>query len=159
MASKDNVITDLAKDVAGDAARASRSAKAAASDLIVEVKDDAAVMAKKAGASALSAAGQGKTMAADAVHGLADAARQMASKLEDGKPDSSNTKAAEYARKAADGMDRFSSTLRDKEIEEIADNARDAVRQNPAIAIGAAALIGFALARFLKGNGSGDRDA
>jgi len=158
MATSGKTITDLADDVAGKAARASKSAKAAASDMIVEVKDDVSVLAGKAGSGAKSAAGSGKDMAADAVHGLADAARQMAGKLDDGKPDSGNTKAAEYARKAADGMDRFSSRLREKEVDEIAADARDVVRQNPAIAIGAAALIGFALARFLKGNGSGDRE-
>jgi ElaB/YqjD/DUF883 family membrane-anchored ribosome-binding protein len=157
-----NTITDLSDDVSstlsGTTARAGRTAKEKASDIIVEVKEEAAVLASKAGSGARSAATSGKGMAADAVHGLADAARQMAGKLDDGNPKSGNAKAAEYARKAADGMERFSATLRDKEIEEIADDARNAVRQNPAIAVGAAALIGFALARFLKG-GSGGRDA
>lgn len=156
MATTGKTITDVADDIAGKAAQTSRSARAAAADMIVEVKEDVSVLAGKAGNSAKSAAGSGKDMAADAVHGLADAARQMAGKLEDGKPDSGTAKAAEYARKAADGMDRFSTRLREKEIEEIASDARNVVRQNPAIAVGAAALIGFALARFLKGNGSGD---
>ena len=53
-------------------------------------------------------------------------------------------------------MDNFSSKLRDKNVDEISEDVRSAVRQNPAIAVGAAALIGFALARFLKG-GSGGR--
>ena len=65
------------------------------------------------------------------------------------------TSVTEFARKAADGMDRFSASLKDKEINEIAEDARSAVRNNPAIAVGAAAVIGFALARFLKG-GSDD---
>jgi ElaB/YqjD/DUF883 family membrane-anchored ribosome-binding protein len=151
-------ITDLADDVTGKASKAARLAKEKASDIIVEVKEDAAVLASKAGSGAKSAATSGKGVAADAMHGLADAARQMAGKLDDGNPESGSAKAAEYARKAADSMDRFSATLRDKDIEEIADDARNAVRQNPAIAVGAAALIGFALARFLKG-GSGGRDA
>ena len=89
------------------------------------------------------------------MHGLAGVARDVASKLDDGKADSGNAKAAEFARKAADGMDRFSASLKDKEINEIAEDARSAVRNNPAIAVGAAAVIGFALARFLKG-GSDD---
>jgi ElaB/YqjD/DUF883 family membrane-anchored ribosome-binding protein len=157
MATNGKTITDLADDVAGKTKRAASAAKGKASEVIVEVKDEASVIFEKTGAGAKSAASSGKDMAADAVAGLADAARQMAGKLDDGQGDGNNAKAAEMARKAADTMEKFSGRLRDKEIEELADDARSAVRNNPAIAVGAAAVIGFALARFLKG--SGGRDA
>jgi ElaB/YqjD/DUF883 family membrane-anchored ribosome-binding protein len=157
MASTDKTITHLADDVAGKASRAARTASEKASDVIVEVKASTDEVMAKAGAGAKTAASSGKDMAADAVTGLADAARQLAGKLQDGDADSSNARAADFARKAADSMERFSTKLREKEVDEIASDARDAVRQNPAIAVGAAALIGFALARFLKG--SGGRDA
>jgi ElaB/YqjD/DUF883 family membrane-anchored ribosome-binding protein len=157
MATNGKTITDLADDVAGKTSAAARKAGAKASEVMVHVKDEAAVIIEKAGSGAKSAASSGKDMAADAVAGLADAARQMAGKLEDGQADSGNAKAAEFARKAADTMERFSGRLREREIEELADDARSAVRNNPAIAVGAAAVIGFALARFLKG--SGGRDA
>jgi ElaB/YqjD/DUF883 family membrane-anchored ribosome-binding protein len=157
MAVNSKTITDVADDVAGKATRTARKVSDKAAEVIVEVKEDVGIFAEKAGTGAKSAASSGKDMAADAVKGLAEAARQMAGKLDDGKPETGNTKAAEYARKAADGMDRFSDSLKQKDIEEIADDARTAVRNNPAIAVGAAAIIGFALARFLKG--SGDRDA
>jgi ElaB/YqjD/DUF883 family membrane-anchored ribosome-binding protein len=155
MAVKGTTITDLADDVAGKTSRAARKAGAKASEVIVEVKEDVSAFAGKAGTGAYSAASTGKDYAAEAVHGLAGVARDVASKLDDGKADSGNAKAAEFARKAADGMDRFSASLKDKEINEIAEDARSAVRNNPAIAVGAAAVIGFALARFLKG-GSDD---
>jgi ElaB/YqjD/DUF883 family membrane-anchored ribosome-binding protein len=157
MTSTGKTITDLADDVAGKTRKAAGAARTRASEVMVDVKDEAAVIFEKTGAGARSAASGGKDMAADAVAGLADAARQMAGKLDDGVVDGSNAKAAEFARKAADTMERFSGRLREKDIEEIADDARTAVRNNPAIAVGAAAVIGFALARFLKG--SGDRDA
>jgi ElaB/YqjD/DUF883 family membrane-anchored ribosome-binding protein len=157
MAANSKTITDLADDVAGKTSAAARKASSKASEVMVDVKDEAAVIIEKAGSGAKSAASSGKDMAADAVSGLADAARQMAGKLEDGQADSGNAKAAEFARKAADSMDRFSGRLRERDIEELADDARSAVRNNPAIAVGAAAVIGFALARFLKG--SGGRDA
>ena len=153
MAVKGTTITDLADDVSGKASSSARKLSEKASDVIVELKGEAAEIAEKAGSGAKSAATTGKDYAADAVHGLADAARQMASKLEDGKAEGGNAKAAEFARKAAEGMDKFSTKLRDKNVDEIAEDARSAVRQNPAIAVGAAAIIGFALARFLKGNG------
>jgi ElaB/YqjD/DUF883 family membrane-anchored ribosome-binding protein len=157
MASTGKTITDLADDVAGKTKKAAGAAKSKASEVIVDVKGEAAEIFEKTGAGAKSAASSGKDMAADAVAGLADAARQMAGKLDDGNADSGNAKAADMARKAADTMEKFSGRLREKEIEEIAEDARTAVRNNPAIAVGAAAVIGFALARFLKG--SGGRDA
>lgn len=157
MASTGKTITDLADDVAGKTKKAAGAAKSKASEVIVDVKGEAAEIFEKTGAGAKSAASSGKDMAADAVAGLADAARQMAGKLDDGNVESGNAKAAEMARKAADTMEKFSGKLREKDIEEIADDARTAVRNNPAIAVGAAAVIGFALARFLKG--SGGRDA
>jgi ElaB/YqjD/DUF883 family membrane-anchored ribosome-binding protein len=157
MAINDGTITDLADDVGDKSARTTRSMGDKASDILVEVKEEAGIFAEKAGHGAKSAAKSGKDMAADAMKGLADAARQMAGKLDDGELDSGNAKAADYARRAADGMERFSASLKQKEIEEIADDARNAVRNNPAVAVGAAAIIGFALARFLKG--SGGRDA
>jgi ElaB/YqjD/DUF883 family membrane-anchored ribosome-binding protein len=157
MATNGKTITDLADDVAGKTKQAAGNARHKAAEVMVDVKDEAAVIFEKTGAGARSAASSGKDMAADAVAGLADAARQMAGKLDEGQAESSNAKAAEMARKAADTMDRFSGRLREKDIEEIADDARMAVRNNPVIAVGAAAVIGFALARFLKG--SGGRDA
>jgi ElaB/YqjD/DUF883 family membrane-anchored ribosome-binding protein len=157
MATNDEMITDLSVDAAGNSTRAARTAREKAADVMVEVKDEASLIVEKAGAGARNAASSGKDMAADAVNGLADAARQMAGKLDDGVSDGNNAKAAEFARKAADNMERFSARLRERNVDEITADARDAVRQNPAIAVGAAAIIGFALARFLKG--SGGRDA
>ncbi len=153
MAITGKTITDLADDLETKGSAKAHKLGAKASDVIVEMKDEVAAMAGKAGSGAKSAASSGKDMASDALHGLADAARKMAGKIDDGTADG-NAKVAEFARKAADSMERFSSGLRDKDVEEIAANARDTIRQNPAIAVGAAALIGFALARFMKG-GSG----
>ena len=73
MASNGKTITDLADDVAGKTKRAAGAAKSKASEVIVEVKDEAAVIFEKTGAGAKSAASSGKDMAADAVAGLADA--------------------------------------------------------------------------------------
>lgn len=157
MATDGKTITDLADDVAGKTRRAAGAARGKAAEVMVDVKDEAAVIFEKTGAGAKSAASASKDMAADAVAGLAEAARQMAGKLDEGNTDGSNAKAADMARRAADTMDSFSGRLREKDIEEIAEDARTAVRNNPVIAVGAAAVIGFALARFLKG--SGGRDA
>lgn len=130
-----------------------------AADTAAHLKDEAAELASKAGGKLKDAAATGKDMAADAVHGLADAARDVAGRLDDGDPQGTSAKAAGYARKAAESMDRFSESLKGKDLDELADDARRAVRQHPAIAVGAAAVIGFALARFLKSGSGGDRNA
>jgi hypothetical protein len=56
----------------------------------------------------------------------------------------------EYARKASDAVSSFADTLRRKEVDEIYDDLRGAVRKSPGVAIGVAAVVGFALARVVK---------
>ena len=56
----------------------------------------------------------------------------------------------DYARKAGDAVADFSASLRDKDVEELLDDARDLIRRSPAIAIGAAAAAGFIISRIVK---------
>lgn len=56
----------------------------------------------------------------------------------------------DYIRRAAGAVSDFSDTLRDKDVDELIDDARDLVRRSPAIAIGAAAAAGFVIARIIK---------
>lgn len=56
----------------------------------------------------------------------------------------------DYARRAAQGISGFASTLRNKDVDDLARDARDFVRKSPAIAIGAAAAVGFLIARIVK---------
>lgn len=155
MAKGSKSVDDVVVAVEGDVKVAAKKAGQVASD----IKAEAGELAGKAGGALKDAAATGKDMAADAMHGLAGAARDMAGKLDDGDPDGTAAKAAGYARKAADGIDKFSESLKGKELDEIAEDARRAVRDHPAIAVGAAAVIGFALARFLKSGSGGGRSA
>ncbi len=56
----------------------------------------------------------------------------------------------DYVRRAAGAVSDFSDTLRDKDVDELLDDARDLVRRSPAIAIGAAAAAGFVISRIIK---------
>jgi len=56
----------------------------------------------------------------------------------------------EYARKAADSVSSFADSLRGKDVDELYDTARSAVRKSPGIAIGIAAVVGFTLVRLVK---------
>jgi ElaB/YqjD/DUF883 family membrane-anchored ribosome-binding protein len=56
----------------------------------------------------------------------------------------------DYAHRAADAVADFAGRIRDKSVDDIFDDTRDFVRKSPAIAIGIAAVAGFALIRVIK---------
>lgn len=56
----------------------------------------------------------------------------------------------DYARSAASAVSGFADTVRNKDVDELFDDAREIVRKSPGVAIGAAAVIGFGLVRLLK---------
>jgi ElaB/YqjD/DUF883 family membrane-anchored ribosome-binding protein len=56
----------------------------------------------------------------------------------------------EYAHKAAGAVSSFADTVRAKSVEDIVDDTREFVRKSPGIAIGIAAIAGFALMRVIK---------
>jgi ElaB/YqjD/DUF883 family membrane-anchored ribosome-binding protein len=56
----------------------------------------------------------------------------------------------DYAHRAADAVAGFATRIKDKSVDDIVDDTRDFVRKSPAIAIGLAAVAGFALVRVIK---------
>ncbi len=72
---------------------------------------------------------------------------------------------AQYADKAAEQVERFSGYLRESDVDEIIDEARNFARSRPALFLGAAAALGFFGTRFLKssseqdGGSTGDTNA
>lgn len=71
---------------------------------------------------------------------------------------------AGYARTASETIQRYATTLENKNPDELVDDARDLVRKSPGVAIAGAAILGFGLVRLLKAgmpqesdNGNGDR--
>lgn len=116
------------------------------------IREQAGEFAGRTGETLRGAADTGKDKAADALHGIADAVREFADRADEkGETDS----AARFARRAADSMDRLSEVLKDKSLDDFGQDIRTFVRERPAVAIGAAAVLGFALARMLK-SGSDD---
>ena len=69
----------------------------------------------------------------------------------------------EYAHRAAGAVADFAGRIRDRSVDDIVDDARDFVRKSPAVAVGLAAVAGFALIRVIKsglenGQGRSGRD-
>ncbi|MEA3030318.1 MAG: hypothetical protein QOG13_1643 [Sphingomonadales bacterium] len=56
----------------------------------------------------------------------------------------------EYAHRAAGAVADFAGRIRDKSVDDIMDDTRDFVRKSPVVAIGIAAVAGFALLRVIK---------
>jgi len=55
-----------------------------------------------------------------------------------------------YARNAATSVQGFAETVRNKDTDALMDDARGFVRQSPAVVIGVAAALGFAVARLVQ---------
>lgn len=91
----------------------------------------------------------GKEQVANSLDGLVTAAREIADKLQDGQ----FGPIGGYATTAADTLEGWVHSVRDKSVDELVDDGRELVRTQPAIAIGAAVAVGFALSRFLKASG------
>ena len=60
----------------------------------------------------------------------------------------------EYAERAADQVERFSTYLRETDVDEIMDEVRGFARRRPALFVGSAAAVGFFATRFLKSSSS-----
>jgi ElaB/YqjD/DUF883 family membrane-anchored ribosome-binding protein len=116
------------------------------------IKDQAVTLASQAGDRVRDAANQGKTRATDAMDDLAtmvdDVARTLDEKL--------GPQYGDYARKAADAVSGVAGSLKSKDVDDLVADVRNFVKEKPAVAIGAAAAVGFVLTRLIKA-GSDDK--
>ena len=103
---------------------------------------------------AKSAANQGKERTGNAIENLSRMIEDSAKTIDDNVGE----KYGNYARSAADAVSSFAEKLNGKEIDDMVEDARGFVRKSPAVAIGAAAVVGFLVSRLIK-SGMDDRDA
>ncbi|MBN8847260.1 MULTISPECIES: hypothetical protein [unclassified Sphingomonas] len=134
---------------AGDAAQAADPLKNGEGSRFSEAKqaltDNTVKLREQAGDRARGLAEDGKARASSALGQLSqllsDAAGQVDDKL--------GEQYGQYARNAAEKVQGFSSQLDEKSVDDLIDSARDLVRKSPGVAIGAAAAVGFVVARLL----------
>jgi ElaB/YqjD/DUF883 family membrane-anchored ribosome-binding protein len=128
-----------AGSVKADAKKATRQATAT-------VKQEASNLKRKASDKVHALADQGKTVATDKLDGFSrlidDAAAQVDDRL--------GAQYGDYARSAANSVAGIASSLRGKDVDDLVADARGFVKKSPVIAVGAAAAIGFVLARLVK---------
>ena len=111
-----------------------------------QLTDASGKIGQQATETVRSFAEMGKERAGGALDQLAqmltDAAGQVDGKL--------GAQYGQYARTAAEQVQGFAGSVRDKNLDELLDDAREVVRKSPAVAIGAAAAIGFVVARLVQ---------
>ena len=86
-----------------------------------------------------------KERMAEAVHGVADALRHTAHTLEHEE----NVAVARYADQAAAQIDRFSESLRNRDLRDLLSNVESFARRQPSLFIAGAVAAGFVIGRIL----------
>lgn len=111
-----------------------------------KLKDEASKLGTQAADRARAFAGENKERATNALDEVAKmfegAALDVDARL--------GEQYGKYARSAAQGISNFAESLRSKEVDDLFNDATDLVKKSPVIAVGAAAAIGFVVARLIK---------
>lgn len=108
-------------------------------DRIDELRD-------QAGDRARELAQSGKDRAASALDGLARTVEEAATEIDE----KLGSQYGDYARRAAEHIGGFTDSFRDKDIDALFNDARELVKKSPAVAVGAAAAVGFVVARLAR---------
>ena len=122
-----------------------------------QLRDSANSLRNEAGSKVREYAEDGKQRATTALEDLSRVVNEAADSIDERL----GAQYGRYARQAADAVSGYADTLRNKPVDELYDDARNLVRKSPAVAIGVAAAVGFALVRLVKAGipeGEGERD-
>jgi len=110
------------------------------------LKDDMKNIKSQATDSVRETADKGKARATEAISGISDKIRETAHTIDENLGD----KYGGFARNAADTIDEFAEKLDTKNVDDIIEDTRGFVRKSPALAIGAAAAVGFLITRLIR---------
>ncbi|MBR0551502.1 hypothetical protein [Stakelama marina] len=110
------------------------------------IKEEAGKASRQAGDKARGYAEQGKEKATGALDEAAKVIKDAAGSVDD----KFGSEYGRYAHSAAGSVSDLADRLRDADVDDLLEEARQFVRKSPAIALGAAAAVGFIFARILK---------
>ena len=130
---------DEAERVAHEAADAARRE---ATDLLSTLKNQARELVEEQ-----------KSMAADQIHGIAEALRRASEEL----GAHNNRPMADAVRRTADSVEGVAGSVRSESVGNLCHYAEDFSRRHPAVVIGGAAAAAFLFARFLRASADTDR--
>ena len=145
----DHVVRGASAESAGEVgfvASAGPGGSAGTDRLVSQVRDQVSTLRGQAGGKLRGLADDGKSKATglldDFSEVIADAARSVDQKF--------GEEYGEYAHRAAGAVSSFADNLKAKTVDDIVDDTRSFIRKSPGIAIGIAAVAGFALMRVVK---------
>ena len=124
---------------------------AGGNDLLQHAKQTTSEVVDQVQQQAGSRIDRGKDQAASELQKVAGAVRQLGDQLGNNQEQGPIAHyAAEYGRKAADGLERLTNYLRQNDTRALMTEVENFGRRQPALLIGGAFLLGLAGARFLK---------
>lgn len=129
----------------GDGAGGS-STRASTDRLVTQVREQVVSLRGQAGDKLRTFADDGKGRATDLLDELGGVIEDAAQSI-DGRL---GQEYGDYAHRAAEAVSGFAGRVRDKSVDDLLDDTRDFVRRSPAVAIAAAAVVGFALMRVVR---------
>jgi len=124
----------------------SASGGGAAEKLAGQVREQVYGLKEQATDKARQLADTGKERVTSTLTNITDIVNEAARQVDD----RFGAQYGQYAHRAADAVSSLATTIEGKSLEDMIDDTRSAVRKSPAIAIGTAALLGFALMRVVK---------
>ena len=127
-----------------------RTPSGTADDLLQHAKETTSNVVDQVQQQAGSRIDRRKDEAASELEKVAGAVRQLGQGLGDQQQGPLVQYAAEYGKKAADGLERFTNYLRQTDTKTLVNEIENFGRRQPAILLGGAFLLGLAGARFLK---------
>jgi ElaB/YqjD/DUF883 family membrane-anchored ribosome-binding protein len=120
--------------------------RGATDKLVTQVRDQVSTLRDQAGGKLRDYADDGKGKATGLLEDIAavieDAARSIDQRL--------GQEYGDYAHRASGSVSSFAGKVREKSVDELLDDTRSVVRKSPAVAIAAAAVVGFALMRVVR---------
>lgn len=130
----------------GFVATAGSGVRDATDKLVSQVRDQVTTLRGQAGDKLRDLADDGKgkatTLLEDIASVIEDAARSIDERL--------GRDYGDYAHRASDAVTSFAGRVRERSVDDLVDDGRDIVRKSPAVAIAAAAVVGFALMRIVR---------
>lgn len=140
-----------AEALRGEAMEKGAAYKAKVGGTATDWMEEAKVYAGQAKEKGAALAVEGKTRASDALSTLGKTISDNAGTIDE----KLGVQYGDYARTAARSIQETAAKLEAKDLNELGDDVKEFVRKSPGVAIGIAAVAGFAIARMLSG-GSDD---
>lgn len=123
-------------------------------DIAGKLRGGSEKLASQAGEKARGLVSQGLERTAETLANVS----KMVSDTAGGIDERLGEEYGEYARNAASAIERAATTIGNKDPDELIDDTREFVRRSPGIALAGAAVVGFVLARLIKGGLAADSD-